>query len=114
MQDARAHRPTTDDFVHGTENTEERDLLELADIHLAAGQWGDACKLFHSVAARHPQNRVYRALMHYARGRDYLAERQYRNARAELRRALDLDPTLTAAADALDAATSLLAKLFRR
>ncbi len=72
----------------------ERRLLADADAFLRARRWTDACLAFHQLAAKVPQERSYRARMHYARGRDHADAGRIALARAEFERATRLDSTL--------------------
>jgi hypothetical protein len=81
--------------------SEEGDL-EVAMHHLRRKQWTEARKLLHALAARVPTERSYRALLSYARGRENQDLGRHDDARTEFLRALQLDPELTAAKNALN------------
>jgi hypothetical protein len=65
-----------------------------------------ARRVFHELAVANPQNRRYRAYLHYARGRERLATGHADSARSELKRALTLQPQFEAAERALEEASS--------
>ncbi len=76
--------------------------LEAAHDLLRRRLWSDARQAFHQLAIAAPGDKRLRAYMHYARGREASEAGRGDEARAELQRALALDPELTAAKRALD------------
>lgn len=84
--------------------------------------WREAKDGFHRLAVGDPHNRDYRAWMHYALAMAYLDEGRHEDARDELRRALDQDPTFQRAQRAFDALPApqggdkrgLFSRLFKR
>jgi hypothetical protein len=88
---APAPAPTAPDAELGA-------ALELAH----RGRWSDARQAFHRLALAHPHDPRYRAHMHWARAREALDGGRADEARAEVQRALTLDPGLTAARRILD------------
>jgi tetratricopeptide (TPR) repeat protein len=76
--------------------------LEAAHDLLRRRLWSDARQAFHQLAIAAPSDKRLRAYMHYARGREASEAGRGDEARAELQRALALDPELTAAKRALD------------
>lgn len=73
--------------------------LELCQRHL----WAEAREALQALAVEEPQNKQYRAHMHYAWGKEHLALGRTDDAKAEYRRALGVDPEFTRAKHALDA-----------
>jgi Tfp pilus assembly protein PilF len=80
---------------------DESRVLAAAHELLKSGQWTPARQAFHALATRVPSSRHYRALLAYAKARETLADRRPDDARLELEHALQLDPELTMAKDAL-------------
>jgi tetratricopeptide (TPR) repeat protein len=80
--------------------SEEADL-EIAMHYIKRKQWSDARKQLHALAARVPADKRYRALLSYARGREQQDDGRHDEARAEFNRALQLDPDLYMAKNAL-------------
>jgi hypothetical protein len=76
---------------------------ELRNAHhlLSSRDWGAARQAFSALAAKVPQSRPYRALLCYARGREIQASGRVDDAVMEYQRALQLDPDLQLAKDAL-------------
>jgi hypothetical protein len=74
---------------------------------LGRQQWEPARTMLHQLRAREPASRRIPALMAYARGREAQLAGRVDDARVELQDALDLDPGLQLAKDALT-------ELFRR
>lgn len=70
-------------------------------------KWTEARVALHNLAAKVPQAKSYRALLCYARGREAHAGGRPDEAQLEYQRALQLDP-------ALDLAGQALAELNRR
>jgi hypothetical protein len=68
---------------------------------VAAKDWGAARQAFSALAAKIPQSRQYRSLLCYARGREIQASGRNDDAAMEYQRALQLDPELQLAKDAL-------------
>jgi len=68
---------------------------------LSSKDWGAARLAFHALAAKVPQSRQYRALLCYARGRETQATGRADDAAMEFQRALQLDPDLEIAKNAL-------------
>ena len=62
--------------------------MELCGRHL----WSEAREALQKLALDEPQNKQYRAHMHYSWGREYVDLGQIEQARAEYRRALVADP----------------------
>jgi hypothetical protein len=79
---------------------EQRALAEVQTM-MQARQWGAARQAMHSLAARVPQSRSYRALLCYARGREAQQAGRSDDAALEFQRALQLDPDLAVAKQAL-------------
>ena len=77
--------------------TDEAGVIEL----LSRQQWEPAKTALHQLLAREPGSKRVRALMCYARGREAQLDRRVDDARVELQDALDLDPSLQLAKDAL-------------
>jgi len=82
--------------------------------------WNDARQAFHKLAVAAPHDKRYRSHMHYARGREAADAGRYDEARAELQRALALEPELQAAKRALEdlppepPTGGLLSRFFKR
>jgi tetratricopeptide (TPR) repeat protein len=82
--------------------------------------WGDARQAFQKLAVAAPHDRRYRAHMHYARAKEAQDAGRVDEARAELQRALTLDPELQRAKIALgelpepDPGGGLFRKIFKR
>jgi hypothetical protein len=79
------------------EETELRNAMNL----LSTKDWSAARSAFHALAAKVPQSRRYRALLCYARGRETQATGRNDDALLEFQRALQLDPDLDLAKDAI-------------
>jgi hypothetical protein len=79
------------------ERTAYNDALAL----LNKQQWSSARIALHTLAARVPQSRTYRALLCYSRGREAVAAGRVDDAAQEYQRALQLDPELAQAKQAL-------------
>lgn len=80
---------------------DEASALEEALRRLAAKDWAGARQALHSLAARVPQSKPYRALLCYARGREAQVAGKPDDAALEFQRALQLDPDLAYAKIAL-------------
>ena len=80
---------------------DEAGALQAALDLLSAKQWGEARQALHALAARVPQSKQYRALLCYARGREAHAARRIDDAVTEYKKALELDPALGEAKQAL-------------
>jgi len=76
-------------------------MLEQAMNLLSSKDWNGARLAFHALAAKVPQSRQYRALLCYARGRETQATGRADDAAMEFQRALQLDPDLEIAKEAL-------------
>ncbi|HEY5923882.1 MAG TPA: hypothetical protein VIV11_19520 [Kofleriaceae bacterium] len=81
--------------------TDESAELKHAMDLLTSKDWTAARLAFHALAAKVPQSRQYRALLCYARGRETQATGRADDATMEFQRALQLDPELQIAKDAL-------------
>jgi len=81
--------------------TDEDAELRQAMNLLSTKDWSGARLAFHALAAKVPQSRHYRALLCYARGRETQAMGRADDAAMEFQRALQLDPDLEIAKDAL-------------
>jgi hypothetical protein len=81
--------------------SDEDGMLEQAMILLSSKDWAAARLAFHALAAKVPQSRHYRALLCYARGRETQATGRADDAAMEFQRALQLDPDLEIAKEAL-------------
>jgi hypothetical protein len=93
-------RPTTPAF-------DERQALRESLMMLNERKWADARQALHTLAAKVPQSKNYRALLCYARGREAHAAGKPDEAQLEYQRALQLDPEL-------DLAKQAIAELTRR
>ena len=80
---------------------DEDNALRSAMDLLTNKDWGAARSAFHALAAKVPQSRRYRALLCYARGRETQAIGRADDAVLEFQRALQLDPDLELAKDAI-------------
>jgi hypothetical protein len=80
---------------------DERAALQQALDFLAAKSWAAARQALHTLAARVPQSKQYRALLCYTRGREAQAQGRADDATLEFQRALQLDPDLASAKQAL-------------
>ena len=79
---------------------ESAELAGAMDM-LAARNWAGARQALHALAAKVPQAKHYRALLCYTRGREAQAAGRTDEAVQELQRALQLDPELGLAKQAL-------------
>ena len=79
---------------------EQGELRQALDL-LTSKNWTAARQALHSLAARTPQSKQYRALLCYARGREAQAASRGDDAAQEFQRALQLDPDLADAKQAL-------------
>lgn len=86
---------------------DERTALRECMMMLNDRKWTEARVALHTLAAKVPQAKTYRALLCYARGREAHASGRADEAQLEYQRALQLDP-------ALDLAGQALAELNRR
>jgi len=82
------------------QSTEEVELQHAMSL-LSSKDWTAARLAFHTLAAKIPQSRQYRALLCYARGRETQATGRPDDAAMEFQRALQLDPDLELAKVAL-------------
>ena len=89
---------------------EEARLLALGELFLDGQQFTDAEAVFRNLAVMVPQQRAYRARMHFSRGHVHL---QAGLRKLEFRRAIALDPTLPDAELALQRATTWWSRLRR-
>lgn len=80
---------------------DERTALEQAIELVNAKNWVAARQALHTLAARVPQSKHYRALLCYTRGREAQAANRSDEALLEFQRALQLDPELAQAKLAL-------------
>lgn len=80
---------------------DERAQLQTALDLMRAGDWRAAREALHALAARVPQSKQYRALLCYARGREAHVAGRFDDAALEYMRALQLDPDLVQAKQAL-------------
>jgi hypothetical protein len=80
---------------------DEQTALNDALALLNKQQWTPARLALHALAARVPQSRQYRGLLCYARGREALVAGRPDDAAQEYQRALQLDPDLAQAKQAL-------------
>ncbi len=119
-EQAPAHRPrsTAQTVLEAAQQSvaAEKSGLDEALELCERERWGEARAELHRLAVAHPKNRELRAHLHYAWGREHLQAGRPDQARAELRRALSIDPAFAAARRALDSAgdpqRGLLAKIF--
>lgn len=86
---------------------DERQTLRECLMMLNEKNWADARQALHQLAAKVPQSKNYRALLCYARGREAHAAGKPDEAQLEYQRALQLDPDL-------DLAKQAIAELARR
>jgi len=93
----RAATPTGTSRDSFDETAELAGALEM----LTARNWAAARQALHALAARVPQSKQYRALLCYTRGREAQAGGRNDEAVQELQRALQLDPDLQLAKQAL-------------
>ncbi len=80
---------------------DERTALNEALTLLNRREWTAGRQALHALAARVPQSRQYRALLCYARGQEAFAAGKPDDAAMEYQRALQLDPELLQAKQAL-------------
>lgn len=94
--------------------------LNQAKQLLNEGKLEDARKRFHSLAAEHPNEKTFRAWLHYAIGRQREAASEPDRARTEFRRALELDESFEEARRAMEKlpgdgqSRGLFSRLFRK
>jgi hypothetical protein len=81
--------------------SDEQSELRHAMNLLSSKDWSGARLAFHALAAKVPQSRQYRALLCYVRGRETQAIGRADDAVMEFQRALQLDPDLQLAKDAI-------------
>ncbi|HEX5062588.1 MAG TPA: hypothetical protein VFV99_24620 [Kofleriaceae bacterium] len=81
--------------------SDEDGMLEQAMNLLSSKDYAAARLAFHALAAKVPQSRHYRALLCYARGRETQTTGRADDAAMEFQRALQLDPDLEIAKEAL-------------
>ncbi|MBV8760505.1 MAG: hypothetical protein JO257_24650 [Deltaproteobacteria bacterium] len=98
----------TPDTVRGTGGTpsrepafDERAALREALMQLNEQSWSAARQTLSNLASKIPQSKNYRALLGYARGREAQAAGRADEAALEFQRALELDPQLAMAKQAL-------------
>ncbi|HUJ60467.1 MAG TPA: tetratricopeptide repeat protein, partial [Kofleriaceae bacterium] len=80
---------------------DERIALQDALNLLGTRNWSGARVALHALAARVPQSKHYRALLCYTRGREAQSVGRFEDALLEYQRALQLDPELAHAKQAL-------------
>jgi hypothetical protein len=80
---------------------DERTALRECMMLLNDQDWAAARVALHNLAAKVPQSRSYRALLCYARGREAHAAGRVDEAKLEYERALQLDPQLDLAIQAI-------------
>jgi hypothetical protein len=80
---------------------DERTALDQALEMIRAQTWTAARQALHTLAARVPQSKQYRSLLCYTRGREAQAVGRMDEAILEFQRALQLDPDLVVAKQAL-------------
>ena len=80
---------------------DERAALREALMLLNDQSWSEARQALSTLATKVPQSKNYRALLGYARGREAQAAGRADEAALEFQRALELDPQLTMAKQAL-------------
>lgn len=80
---------------------DERHALRESLMMLNEKKWSDARQALHQLAAKVPQSKNYRALLSYARGREAHAAGKPDEAQLEYQRALQLDPDLDLAKQAI-------------
>jgi tetratricopeptide (TPR) repeat protein len=97
-----------------------REELNLAKQQLLDGKLEDARKRIHALAAEHPGEKLFRAWLHYAIGRQREAASDHERARTEYRRALELDEAFAEARHAMERLPKeapgggLFSRLFRK
>jgi len=79
------------------EHAELRTAMDL----LSAKNWAAARQALHALAAKVPQSKQYRSLLCYTRGREAQSSGRAEEAQLEFQRALQLDPDLAIAKQAL-------------
>jgi Tfp pilus assembly protein PilF len=84
---------------------DEHRELALAMNLLSSNNWTHARQTLHALAAKIPQSKQYRALLCYTRGREAQANGRTEEAQLEFQRALQLDPELAMAKQALSELT---------
>lgn len=80
---------------------DERAVLRESLMLLNEQNWAGARQVLHTLAARVPASKNYRALLGYARGREAQVAGRFDDAALEYQRALELDPGLALAKAAL-------------
>jgi hypothetical protein len=80
---------------------DERSELQRGLDLLSSKEWTAARLAFHALAAKVPQSKQYRSLLCYARGRETASTGRIDDAALEFQRALQLDPELEIAKQAL-------------
>src|SRR5262249_44666549 len=85
----------------GVPALDENAELQHAMSLLSSRHWAAARQALHALAAKVPQSKHYRALLCYTRGREAQANGRADDAVLELQRALQLDPDLELAKQAL-------------
>jgi hypothetical protein len=79
---------------------EEAELAQAMNL-LSAKNWSAARQVLHALAAKVPQSKQYRSLLCYTRGREAQSSGRVEEATLEYQRALQLDPDLAVAKQAL-------------
>ncbi len=92
--------PDTQRGVQPAAAFDERTAASQATALLAASDWSGARQALHALAAKVPQNKAYRALLCYARGREAQSGSRFEEAILEYDRALQLDGELAVAKSA--------------
>jgi tetratricopeptide (TPR) repeat protein len=80
---------------------DEQGELQRGLALLSSKEWTAARIAFHALAAKVPQSKQYRSLLCYARGRETASTGRIDDAVLEFQRALQLDPDLEIARQAL-------------
>jgi hypothetical protein len=93
--------PATVRGVQPASAMDERTALRECMMLLNDQDWAAARVALHNLAAKVPQSRSYRALLCYARGREAHAAGRVDEAKLEYERALQLDPQLDLAIQAI-------------
>ena len=80
---------------------DERAALQGALELMKTGEWRAAREALHALAAHVPQSKPYRAMLCFARGREAHVAGKFDDAVLEYQRALQLDPDLVPAKQAM-------------
>lgn len=102
-------------------NQRDQELFDEARVHCNEHRWSEARRLYHQLAVDNSHVKRYRVHMHHAWGREHQQAGRVAEARAEYRRALDLQPSFGPAERALaelpgpkDRPRGLFSWLFRK